>query len=368
MLGGAKVYLETAESYRNLGHDVTVIGIEDIFPEYIGLNQAEIIIQFPPILKKYIQENIQSYDAVEYEYYFLPYERHEFPRDKLLIARSVLLIHHLDTVKIPAFKTIRSYVGKLIKGKKRKEEAAFKLTQANKTLESADLISVPNNDDKNKLIQHGHSGDKIIFSPYGLFDDRISELQNIKQGSLKCPVITFVGTFDCRKGAVEFPDIVRGVAKNIPEVKFKFLGTSAMFPTEESVLNYFPKDLRKYLEVTPKFGPEELPRLLEGSTLGIFPSYFESFGFGLLEMVSALIPSIAYETMGPNTILPKELLVPRGDHKQLISKINQLLLSENEYKLAKDLIREVSEKFLWDEINKKTLKIYQDKLNEIKTN
>ena len=75
-------------------------------------------------------------------------------------------------------------------------------------------------------------------------------------------------------------------------------------------MNYFPKKLRGYIEVIPQFHPDELPILLSSCSLGIFPSYLEGFAFGVLEMLAAALPVIAYDTPGAPMMVPEQYLVP----------------------------------------------------------
>ena len=356
-LGGAKVYIENAQSYRNLGHDVDLFGAK-------AIGDGKEDESFSNQLYKFIKNKINDYDVVEYEYFFLPFDRTEFPEDKLLVARSVLLQHHLLDFTLPNFKGFRGLIGEIFKKKKRSKDFQQIIKQADLTLKNCDLISVPNPSDKHRLIEHGFSEKKIICSSYGMFPNRYDELKKVKQPLRERPVVSFVGSFDNRKGAVEFPMIVKEISSQIPNVEFRLIGTSAMFPTKESVLNYFPNELRKYLKVIPKFNQEDLPELLNCTTVGIFPTYLESFGFGLLEMIAANIPSISYDVPGPNIILPKEYLVKRGDYLEMSSKIISLLESDTNLMHAKKEITEITKEYIWDDLNEVTIRKYEQWLSK----
>ena len=120
------------------------------------------------------------------------------------------------------------------------------------------------------------------------------------------PVVGFVGTFDPRKGMCEFPDLVDRVVRRIPGVTFRLLGTAGMVPDADGVRGYFPRWLWPRLEIYPRYDPNELPGLLAGVSVGVFPSRVESFGYGVLEMLAAAVPVIAYDAPGPHVMLPPE--------------------------------------------------------------
>ena len=69
---------------------------------------------FPPFLKSYIESTNNDYDVIEFEYLYLPFKRHEVNTKSVLVARSVLLVHHFEKIQIPTFKTLRGFVGKIL--------------------------------------------------------------------------------------------------------------------------------------------------------------------------------------------------------------------------------------------------------------
>jgi glycosyltransferase involved in cell wall biosynthesis len=189
--------------------------------------------------------------------------------------------------------------------------------------------------------------------------------QELAKTDIKTPEIAFIGTFDLRKGAREFPEIINAVSKKIPNVKFKLIGTSAMFPTKESILHYLPAETHPFVEIIPKFKPEDLKKHIANSTLGIFPSHMESFGFGVLEMMTAGLPVVAYNVPGPNELLPQSLLVPRNDYQEMCSKLVKLIQDEAFYIETREACLERSKRFNWNEIGRNVSMLY---LNEIQKN
>ena len=171
-------------------------------------------------------------------------------------------------------------------------------------------------------------------------------------------MVAFVGTFDYRKGANEFPEIVASVSASVPSVKFRLLGTAGMFEDAEQVLAHFPRRSRHRIEVVPKFRPEDLPSLLAPCSAGIFPSYIEGFPFGVLEMLAASLPVFAYDVPGPRETLPVEHLTPPGDAQSMGLKVANLLTDHAKLSAARHEAKKKSQQYTWAEAAKTTHEIY----------
>lgn len=310
--GGAKAFIELAESLRERGNHCDLISPDDMDKSLRELSGIDWYRSFSVAQKDYLLRHAHKYDIVEYDHNYLPYERSLFPASTLMVARSVLLSLHLTNIKIQRRKGIRSWLGQFINGKKRKVENDFFIHSSLKTVQESDLTIVSSFDDKYRLMNSGIPHQKIFIAPFGLNKTRVKEIDPSRKCSQE-KNIAFIGTFDMRKGANDFPKIVREVIKKHPEAKFKLLGTKGMFATEEDVKNYFYPSERANLEILPRFEPHELQKHLANSRLGIFPSYLEGLPFAVLEMSMNALPVIAYDAPGATMVLPPELIVPAGD-------------------------------------------------------
>jgi len=168
--------------------------------------------------------------------------------------------------------------------------------------------------------------------------------------------------YQLRKGSDDIPRIAKSVIEAHPSAHFRLLGTKGLFQTRREVLAHFPRSLRSQIEVVPRFEPERLPDLLADAHLGIFPSYYEGFGFGVLEMMAAGLPVIAYDAPGPPEMVPDSLLVPCGDWKAMATITISLLNDSDELKARRKQAQDRAEDFDWDRIGKERLRHYQDSL------
>jgi glycosyltransferase involved in cell wall biosynthesis len=302
-----------------------------------------------------LREHGPEYDVVDYDHHHLPFPRSDFREDMLLVARSVLLQHHIDKTTIPDDRSLRSAVRSLLRGRKEKAKRRRGKRWAQWTVNEADFINVANHDDEAELVGSGIPRERIAVIPYGLSRTRAALFDIVASSPPADPKVAFVGTFDNRKGATDFPAIVRAVRESVPDVSFRLLGTSR---SEAKVLGCFPRELRRCVEVIPHFNADELPDLLAPCSGGVFPSYVEGFGLGVLEMLAASIPVIAYNAPGPPMMLPPEYLVLPGDVTTLSKKLVTLLRDKDKLASARLWARQRSKDFCWKRIAEQTSEIY----------
>ena len=358
-LGAAKVVVELAEEMQELGWECRLLCPSDLDDAEDALTARR---RFPNKLRDYLKDHAEEYDVVDYDHECLPHARFEFSRSPLFVARSVLLVHHLETIPIPRRRGIKAKLGVLAYGARRQREREERICRGQATLEAADLVNVSNDDDKAELMRRGIAAEKIIVLPYGISRARRLLFDRVSSAPPPQPVVAFVGTFDCRKGAGEFPQIVHSLRNALPNVRFRLLGTKGMYKTEAEIRSLFPRSAQKNMELRPAYQPEELPSLLSSCSLGIFPSYMEGFPFGVLEMLASSLPVIAYDAPGAPMMLPKEYLVARGDWQGLSARVLTLLQDENRLAAARVWAKQRSQRYSWPEVAAATQSFYRCRL------
>lgn len=355
-LGAPKILIELTEELQQLGWNCKIISPADLVETQSTKKYSRL--EYAQKLRQYLHEHAVEYDIVDYDHNWLPYPRTEFPNNTLFVARSALLAHHFESIKIPPTRKLKSRVRSLFLGKFDKFQNWKRIQLAKQTIEQADLVNVLNEDDKTELIKAGISDKKIVVIPNGISQSRRVLFNAISDVPPTEPKVAFVGTFDNRKGAYCFPIIVQNIMNVVPEVSFLFLGTAGLYQTAEEVLAFFPKALANRIEVVPKFLSDELPKLLSSCSVGIFPSYIEGFPFGVLEMLAASVPVIAYNSPGAPMMLTDEYLVSRGDTKAMSEKVINLLTDKIKLTNARKWSKKQSQQFCWPEIAKNTSQIY----------
>jgi glycosyltransferase involved in cell wall biosynthesis len=352
-LGASRVYIEAAEGFRRAGWESTVVGPDDV----AGGAPGDVFTQ-PPLLRNYLRQHASEFDVVEYEHHQLPFPRSDFPGEPLFVARSVLLCHFFESIRIPPRSRLKSRIGSIVKRWPEKRRIRRTIQQANLTLAGADLVNLCTVKERDMLVAHGHPADKMLIFPHGMFPERLAAFMSDPSVLPDRPVVGFVGTFDPRKGMCEFPALVEQVATRIPQVKFRLLGTAGMVQDAAGVRGHFPRRLWPRLEISPRFDPADLPRLLEGVSVGVFPTRVEGFGYGVLEMLAAAVPVVAYDAPGPDSMLAGEFLVRVGDHAQMAEKVAALLDSPVRLRAAREWARSRAGDFHWEEIAARTADAY----------
>ena len=353
--GACKVVLELAEEMKALGWDCTVVGPPEVAAALTPIQQSQ-----PPSeqLRQYLLKDASEYDVVDYEHPHLPFPRSEFSRRPLFVARSVMLLHHLEQYPVPIGKSLKSKIGHLVKGKARQQRLRQSIAECFYTIQQADLVNLCNDDEKATLVKLGIPAEKMVVLPFGISRTRRPLFDAISSEPPASPVVAFVGSFDYRKGANDFPAIVAQVSKQVPDVCFRLLGTSGMFPTEQAVLAHFPARLRRYMEIIPKFPSGDLPALLAPCSVGLFPSRVEGFPFGVLEMLAASLPVVAYDAPGARMTLPPGHLVRPGNASSVSRKIVTLLRDTKGLIEARLWAKQRSQQYQWEAIAEATSKIY----------
>ncbi len=361
-LGAAKVLLGVADAMGSLGWDCDFLSSVDLGMAFVtGIAGRQ---EFVQRLREKLHVISGDYDVIDYDHVHLPFARSEFARTTLMVARSVLLMQPGAMMRIPRRRGFQSICSALIRGRQRSRDMAEVVAMADQTMLGADLVNVSNTHDREQLLRRGIDSGKIFVLPFGL---NRADRQGLESVPLDVPsgqpTVCFIGTFDERKGAGDFPSLVEEVSRSIPRVRFKLLGTAGLLRTAEQVFARFPTRLRAALEVVPSFPAQDLPNLLPDCWVGVFPSYLEGFPFAVLEMLAAALPVVAYDAPGPPMMLPDKWLVPAGDVKTLAHRLIGWLTAEPPALRAIRIeARALSQPFRWDEIGRRTISVYNEAL------
>jgi glycosyltransferase involved in cell wall biosynthesis len=355
------VLIELAEAMRDRGALVDLVQPSD-YGAAPAQHRRERI-ELSEKLRQFLRALDSVYDVIEYDHEQLPFARSDFDPRALLVARSVLLVHHLERITFPQPHTPRAIAGRLLLGWRRNRFRDWRIERATRTIQQSDLVNVSNGHDKDELLRRGVQRDRVIVLPFGMSADRRRSFEQVC--CLRVPpepIVGFVGTFDYRKGALDIARVFELVCAAVPATRLRLLGTAGLVTSARDVLSAFPRSLRRLVDVRPRFDSEDLPSLLSDCTVGIFPSYCEGFGFGVLEMLAAAMPVIAYDGPGPPMMLPQQWLVPAGARQQMADKLIALLHDPAELSAARVRARAISTSFDWRQIAQRTLQLYGDAL------
>jgi glycosyltransferase involved in cell wall biosynthesis len=145
--------------------------------------------------------------------------------------------------------------------------------------------------------------------------------------SASAPVlrIAWIGRYTLEKGAVDAAPAVRAVLERHPDAEISFLGT--MFPPERTLAD-FPAGLHGRIRVVPTFANDDLPGLLQGHHINLFPTLVEGSPVSLLEAMACGLASVASDVPGPADIATDgvdALLVPARDGRAIERALDRLI-------------------------------------------
>jgi glycosyltransferase involved in cell wall biosynthesis len=367
-LGGPKSVLGVGEALRSLGCEVTMLGTDDVASALgeAGSAYGDVIAsQFD----RFLQKDAVHYDVVDYDHNYLPFSRRRYPGSTLMVARSVLLTPHLRRIQLPSDPRLRRRIARCIRWRKYAWSERQSIKRGEKTLREADLINVSNADDVKLLVEElACPADKTVEIPLGISTEAYERLTTVESPSMDSGAIVFVGTFDYRKGCLDLPEILATVRRRIPQATLTLLGARGLYTEEAAIRRFFRPEDQNALEVVMDYAPEDLPAHLEGKEVGVFPSYLEGFGIGIVEMLAAGIPVFAYSVPGPKSILPSAHLSSAGSIERMSEQlVHTLGATVEERRKQTAEARERAASFLWERIGERTLHIYQDHLERLRS-
>ena len=371
-LGAIKVFMELAQAWRAAGHEVDIFSMDQAFNKRTcsaPLNALRQVL-FSRKAATFIRNSSGRYDVVEALVGSLRASKNELKFRGLLVARSVGLHRLYDRFERSASRRWPGSGGKLI-GRIYYALIASRLRRASDAaIIHADLVNVPNEDEATCLRAEVNPRLSITIHGYGLSEERrqafgqTSVPANVRQASR---TISFVGAWSPRKGAKDWGRIMGLVWAQVPDARFLLLGT---LTENENVLRDLGLAEPKLVEIVREYPPDDLPRLLATSAAGGFPTYAEGFGFALLEQLASGIPSVAYDSPGPRSILTPnlpDLLVPTGDVERFSAALVRILqMDAPEYEQLARRAGEAANRFNWAAIARDTVQAYRDRLAELR--
>ncbi|HEY2713372.1 MAG TPA: glycosyltransferase family 4 protein [Chthoniobacterales bacterium] len=362
--------MELADQWRALGHQVSHFSLSEAFPasRASGVRFALQQLSFARKVAAFIRRKKDSFDIIDATIGCLPYSRKALGFRGIVVARSVglyLLYERFERVTIRRWPrhSRGTVAGRLFYGFVRRSL----MRACDSSVKAADVINVPNESEATCLSESLDFRGRIIVQPYGLSDScrhLLSQQDRSAEERLAERRVCFIGMWSPRKGSYDWPRIIRAVRSQIPEVRFRFLGTMTDATTVRKDLGSASEEK---LEFVSHFKREDLLSLLVDCTVGAFPSYVEGFGLAVLEQLAAGLPTVAYDIPGPRDILRRtlpDLLVPCGDTEKFAATLCQVLaLSAGDYRVLSRKSVETTGAFSWETIALDTLGEYEPLLD-----
>ena len=370
--GAARVWIELTEEWTKAGHVVEKFCLTDAFP---GRPASRITATLRPWLFIYkaalfVRKHGKRFDVIDALIGSLPFSKRGLRFKGLLVARSVGLPRHYDQFERSMEKRWPQIARGTVAGRILRAFLRWRfLRAADNSIQRADLINLPNEEEAISLRREAGKKLRLIVQPFGLTIEQSLALGGC---ALPTPVrlerkkICFIGMWGARKGSYDWSHIIKHVRKRVPGASFCFLGTMI---DSKIILRDCEEGTADAFQCVSEYQPKDLPGLLADCTVGAFPSYVEGFGLAVIEQLAAGIPTVAYDVAGPRDILGAslpELLVPAGDTASFAETISGILRASHEqYESLSKRSVEAASRFSWPAVAHHTAQSYQIALTEL---
>lgn len=363
-LGAASVWIELTEQWEKAGHHVEKFCLTDAFPRPTASRPLAALREsfFPRHAASYVRRNADRFDVIDCLIGTLPFPKKTLRFDGLLVARSVGLYHAYERfLRFARPRWPNEPRGRLLGRLLRRFTARRLKRNSDRSVLVCDLVNLPNEDEKKSLSEIAPGKPSLVL-PYGLNERARTEFAKAVrpvEERLEGKEISFIGMWSLRKGSRDWAAIIREIRRQIPEARFNFLGTMV---NEEIVYADLGLSRHDGVRSIATYDRAELPALLGGCALGLFPSYIEGFGLAVIEQLACGLPVLAYDVAGPRQILESEralFLTPEGDVKTMAARAVQILrMNLAEYSQLSERCRALAGEYRWEQIATDTARNY----------
>ena len=327
-LGAGRALIDTIEELRRRGVHVETYDAHDAF----GSEPRPRSDRLRPLLfarraRDFVRENASRFDVVESIHGSFPYRKREIGFDGLLVARSTGLVpFYLEYTRYEQWRWPELVPGTRVGRSVNRVADRLRLQAWKRSLETSDVVRVLNGDESSYVRHVMGMGSKVLELGEGLpsaYARSLAAAASDSRRRIDQLEVCCIGSWCLRKGAADWGQIIRTVTAAIPAVRFSFLGTGVPRARVQADMGL---DSSVSVEVVPVFEPEHLPDLLKDAAVGALPSYIEGCPLGVLEQLSAGIPTVAYDVPGPRSMLCNlSLLVERGDARGIGERLIEIL-------------------------------------------
>jgi glycosyltransferase involved in cell wall biosynthesis len=171
--------------------------------------------------------------------------------------------------------------------------------------------------------------------------------------------IAIIGSYIPGKGVQYAASALNALLPRYPDVRVTLLGTgrSAGVVTAD-----YAAEVRSRIQVVPSYRNEQLPQLLRGHQIHLFPSLTEGFGIALLEAMALGLAPITTAVPGPLGIIRNGhngLLVRPRDPNQIEAALETLLLDRRLLDYMRSNARSSVQSYGWSQVAAEQLELYR---------
>lgn len=356
--GAAGSVLQIVQELRTQGHEVFTFSYDDVPSGWLWKIDPLRFLLFPRHVNRFVSRMKRrggSFDVIDCA----------SGDGAALIGRkhrrdASLLVFRSHGSEYESYQTVRRELQR--NGHKASLSHRLRMTmwlkQIDRSAQNADTCIFLNRSEKDAVVDRLGLDQRTCFVvPQGV-SHRILQAQPANVAAGQQLGIVFIGSFSDRKGRRVLTHALSAVLRERGEAFVRLLGTGG---TVGDVIREFPSDVRARIEIHPTFEQDELPALLSGCTLTVYPPLAEGFGKGLVEAMASGCAAVASSVGGPFDILRDGagLLVDPEKPEDFVRAIRWLLQDPpRRLRRACDAARRRALEYEWPSVVRQRVRCY----------
>jgi glycosyltransferase involved in cell wall biosynthesis len=362
--GGSGAVYQLLSEYKKLGHQARYYSFDDL-PGWIPPKATPVV--FPYFVAAHInqlvrRERIDVVDATSGDAWVWAMTRRKI-NSPLLVSSSQGLEHAVHLMRLKEARRGNTDENDVrLSWKYMLYDGGFRLWEVATSFRRADLALFLNRYDLRYAVSElGVNPERARVVANGIPDTFLNlpfeATPAAQDGSLR---IALVASYGLRKGIKYAPPALNAVLTRHPQVQVAYLGTGC--PADKVLIDYDPS-VRGRVKVVPRYTRTELPTLLKGYQIKLFPTLMDGFGMALVEAMACGLAPIVTSTPGPLEIVQDghdALVVPVSDSRAIERALERLITDRA---LLDELRRNAHAKaqaYSWSRIARQRLQLYEE--------
>ena len=171
--------------------------------------------------------------------------------------------------------------------------------------------------------------------------------------------IALIGSYIPRKGIHYSIPALNSILREFPQVEVSFLGTMV---ARDQVIADFDPEIISRVHVVPTYQNSELPALLAGHSIHLFPSLSEGFGLAVVEAMACGLVPIVTAIPGPTEIVKTDfdaIVIPPRDVLAIEQAIKKLITDRDCLQRLRLNAYNTAQQYSWTTIAKSNITLYE---------
>ena len=359
--GAPGVTLALGKALEAAGCQVEYFGFDHAFPKKDGGEVGQSL-RYPWELSSFLSRHAAEFDIFDIStgdaWVWARRGRPGAKRSHALITRSHGLEH---TVDANVRQEAKAGLEKL-SWKYPLYHGGYRLWEVAESIRQADMALMLNQHDADIAVrQLGAAPERVHLIDNGIPDEFLG-LPLPQDGNRQGVKIAQVGSYIGRKGIVYTSQALNDLLAQHKRMSITFLGTGC--PAAQVYADYDPV-VHEQVSVIPHYKRSDLPGLLQGHQVFLFPSLSEGFSLALPEAMACGLAPVATAIPGNTEIAVQDknaLLIPPRDSKAIKETLESLLFDPILLTRLQQSAYKTAQSYSWTRIAGDTLKLYEEAL------